>query len=240
MNIFRYSFVSNILYNHIQIFVPVKISYKYIQIFVRVNDFHTNIFWYSFVSTIFIRIYSDIRSCQRFSYEYIQIFVRVNDFHTNIFRYLFVSTIFIRIYSDIRWCQRFSFEYIQIFVRINNFHMNIFRYSLASKSIWKSHPVLEAFIVFVFVCCPCLFVAWVIYALLWVAMLQIWSSIELQRKRLKEGNFPLIRPVPLKLWPLCMLHNCLLYTYIFWQGPNIAIQKQSASFQHFFLILMDE
>ena len=58
------------IYSNIQIFL--------IRIFIRV--FVSIIFW--------IRIYSDIRSCQLFGYEYIRIFVR--------------SKILIRIYSNIR------------------------------------------------------------------------------------------------------------------------------------------
>ena len=62
--------VTNIFeYSNIQIFL----IQTFIQIFVRI------IFW--------IRIYSDIRSCQLFGYEYIRIFVR--------------SKILIRIYSNI-------------------------------------------------------------------------------------------------------------------------------------------
>ena len=66
--------VTNIFeYSNIQIFL--------IRIFIRV-----------FVPIIFrIRIYSDIRSCQKCSYEYIRIFVRI----------IFL----IRIYSDICSCQ---------------------------------------------------------------------------------------------------------------------------------------
>ena len=47
------------------------------------QNFDTNIFEYSFVSKNFIRIYSDIRSCQKCSYEYIWIFVRIK-IHTNV------------------------------------------------------------------------------------------------------------------------------------------------------------
>ena len=51
------------------------------------QNFNTNIFGYSFVSTFGIQIYSDICSCQLFGCEYIRIFVSIK--------------IWIRLYSDI-------------------------------------------------------------------------------------------------------------------------------------------
>ena len=74
--------VTNIFeYSNIRIFL-IRI---FIRVFVRI------IFW--------IRIYSDIRSCQLFGYEYIRIFVCVK--------------IFIRIYSDIRLYQFSGHKQIQ-------------------------------------------------------------------------------------------------------------------------------
>ena len=61
----------------IRIFVRIFFGCKYIRIFVRINFLDTNIFGYSFVSTFWIRIHSDIRSRQ--------------DFYSNIFGYSFVS-----------------------------------------------------------------------------------------------------------------------------------------------------
>ena len=71
-------------------------------IYSGIRSYHfsdTNIFGYSFVSTFWIRIYSDIRSCQLFGYEYIRIFVR--------------GKILIRIYSDIRSYQFSGHKQIQ-------------------------------------------------------------------------------------------------------------------------------
>ena len=76
--------VTNIFeYSNIRIFV-IRI---FIRIFVRI------IFW--------IRIYSDIRSCQLFGYEYIRIFVR--------------SKVLIRIYSDIHSYQFSGHKHMFLF-----------------------------------------------------------------------------------------------------------------------------
>ena len=73
--------VTNI-FEYLNIFDPNIRSYHFLD---------TKIFGYSFVSTFWIQIYLDIRSCQKNSYEYIRIFVCI--------------ICLTRIYSDTHLCQ---------------------------------------------------------------------------------------------------------------------------------------
>ena len=83
------------------------IAHKYIRTFVRINFSFTNKFGHSFVSNLFVRIYSDIHSeeCKN---------------KTNIWIYPNIRTIFkTNTYSGIHSGQICWYEYIRIFIRVN-------------------------------------------------------------------------------------------------------------------------
>ena len=105
-------------------------SQIFIRTFVRIKFSYTNILGHSFVSNLFVQIYSAIRSLECKNQTNIQIYSNIRTiFNKNIYSNIRSSKIFhMNIYSDIRSCKFFD--------------SNIFGYLFVSKYSRMSHSDL--------------------------------------------------------------------------------------------------
>ena len=96
----------------------IYLSQMFIRSFVHINFYYTNIFGHSFMSNLFIRIYSDIGTwvCKNVKnigiFECIQIFIRFYMQFFSLQKFLFVKFLMYQIYSNIHSCK---FSHAKIF-----------------------------------------------------------------------------------------------------------------------------